>query len=151
MRYSAFACLLGFTSAAFAAEKPEHAAKDMAIEFLKAVKTKDADAVMKLCDVPFAYREGGITAHKDADALKKWLKEKLETLKDADKVPTEISEMMPFATVKEKIKDASEKELAEEVMGKDGFLAVIMSDDNKKVGIAIRMKDGKAKVVGLIQ
>jgi hypothetical protein len=139
------------SSTAFAADKLEETAKDAAIAFLKAIKTKDADAVVKLCDVPFAYREGGITTHKDADSLKKWVKEKLETLKDPDKVPTTIDEMMPFATVKEKIKDASEKELAEEVMGKDGFLAVIMTEDNKKVGIAVRMKDGKPKIVGLIQ
>lgn len=151
MRYVAIAILLAIASTSFAAEKAEDTAKDAAIAFLKAVKTKDADAVAKLCDVPFAYRDGGITAHKDADSLKKWLKEKLESLKDPDKVPTDINEMMPFATVKEKIKDASEKELAEQVMGKDGFLAVIMSDDNKKIGIAIRMKDGKPKIVGLIQ
>ena len=151
MRQLVALLVLAIASSTFAADKAEEAAKDMAIAFLKAIKTKDADAVTKLCDVPFAYRDGGITTHKDADSLKKWIKEKLETLKDPDKVPTEINEMMPFATVKEKIKDASEKELAEEVIGKDGFLAVIMTDDNKKVGIAIRMKDGKPKVVGLIQ
>ena len=151
MRCLAIAIAFAFTSTTFAADKAEATAKEAAIAFLKAVKTKEADSVMKLCDVPFAYRDGGITAHKDADSLKKWIKEKLESLKDPDKVPTEISEMMPFATVKEKIKDASEKELAEQVMGKDGFLAVIMSDDSKKIGIAIRMKDGKPKIVGLIQ
>jgi rRNA maturation endonuclease Nob1 len=151
MRYFAIAALFAFASATVAADKPEETAKNAAIAFLKAIKSKDVDAVMKLSDVPFVYKDSGIMVHKEADALKKWLKERLDELKDPEKVPTTIDEMMPFATVKEKIKDASEKELAEEVMGKDGFLAVLATDDGKKVGIAVRLKDGKAKIVGLIR
>lgn len=117
----------------------------------KSIKAKDADSLMKLLDVPFVYRDGGLASHKDADALKAWLKMKLGELKDTERVPTAIDELMPFVAVKEKIKDATERALAEEVMGKDGFLAVVTTEDGKKVGIAVRLRGGKAKIVGLIR
>lgn len=151
MRQLAIAATLVFAPAAAAADKPEDTAKAAAVAFLKAVKAKDVDAAVKLTDVPFLYRDGGLATHKDAAALKTWLKDKFGEVKDPDKVPTTTDEILDFAAVKEKIKDEKERELAEEVIGKDGYVAVVTPDDGKKVGIAIRMKDGKAKVVGLVQ
>jgi hypothetical protein len=144
------ACLLASAPVALAADKPEDQAKEAALAFLKAVKAKDVDAIMKLTDVPFAYKEGELAVHKEADALKKWMKGRLEELKDPDKVPRTVDEVITFDSLKEKIKTPSERVLAEEVMGKDGFLALVSSDDGKKVGIAVRMKGGKPKIVGLV-
>lgn len=132
-----------------AADKNEDKAKEAAVAFLKAVKAKDADAVMKASAVPFAYRDGEtLTVLKEADALKKWVKEKLEEIKDADKVPTEVSAVYALADIKDKIKDDEQRKTIEEVVGKDGFVAVV-SADGKMIPILVRVKDGKAAVVGL--
>lgn len=132
-----------------AADKNEEKAKETALAFLKAVKAKDADAVLKLSGAPFAHREGGeISVLKDEDSLKKWVKERLEDLKDPDKVPTEIEKMMPFADFKDKIPDEADRKKVEEVVGKDGFVAMT-SFDGRQVVILVRIKDDKAKVVGV--
>jgi hypothetical protein len=136
-------------SSTAAADKNEDKAKAAAVAFLKAVKAKDADAVMKVSAAPFAYRDGDkVAVLKDTDALKKWLKEKLDEIKDADKVPTELAAIHPFADIKEKIKDEEQRKTIEEVVGKDGFVAVV-SADGKMIPILVRIKDDKAIVVGL--
>jgi hypothetical protein len=134
---------------ASAADKNEDKAKEAAVAFLKAVKAKDADAVVKVSAAPFAYKDGeDVAVLKDTDALKKWVKERLEELKDTDKVPTEISEFHTWAEIKEKVKNEEHRKKIEEVLGKDGYVAVIMAD-GKMVPVLVRIKDGKAQVVGL--
>ena len=149
MRPLAVALLVAFAaSSVSAADKNEEKAKDAVVAFLKAVKAKDADAVMKVSAAPFAYKDGeDVAVLKDTDALKKWVKERLEELKDTDKVPTEISEFHTYAEIKEKIKNEEHRKKIEEVLGKDGYVAVIMAD-GKMVPILVRIKDGKAAVVG---
>jgi uncharacterized Ntn-hydrolase superfamily protein len=150
MRPLAVALLIAFAAApGSAADKNEDKAKEAAVAFLKAVKAKDVDAVMKASAVPFAYRENDkITVLKDADALKKWVKERLDEVKEPDKVPTELVAIHTFADIKDKIKDEEQKKIIEEVVGKDGFLAVV-SGDGKMIPILVRIKDDKAIVVGL--
>jgi hypothetical protein len=150
MRPLAVVLLVAFAApSAPAADKNEDKAKEAAIAFLKGVKAKDVDAVLKVSAVPFAYREGDkVSVLKDADALKKWVKEKLDEVKDADKVPTDLAAIHPFADIKEKIKDEEQRKTIEEVVGKDGFIAVV-SADGKMVPILVRIKDDKAIVVGL--
>lgn len=142
--------LVAFAGPVAAADKPEDKAREAAVAFLKAVKTKDADAVLKTAAAPFAYKDGETLAVlKDADALKKWLKEKLDEVKDADKILTEVQTVHSFADIKEKIKSAEQQKTIEEVVGKDGFVAIIATSDGKQVPILVRVKDGKALVVGL--
>ncbi|MBN9119862.1 MAG: hypothetical protein J0I06_11995 [Planctomycetes bacterium] len=150
MRPFTAALLVAFAaSAASAADKSEDKARDAAVAFLKAVKAKDLDAVVKVSAVPFAYRDGDkVVVLKETDALKKWLKEKLDEVKGADKVPTELAAIHAFADIKEKIKDAEQQKTIEDVVGKDGFVAVV-SADGKMIPILVRIKDGKATVVGL--
>ena len=132
-----------------AADKNEDKAKETAVAFLKAVKAKDADAVLKVSSAPFAYKMGDdITVIKDTDALKKWVKERFEEIGDADKVPTEVEGLYSFADVKEKIKDEKQRKQLEELAGKDAFVAVV-SADGQMVAILLRIKDGKAAVVGI--
>ena len=150
MRSLAVGLLVAFVgSPASAADKNEDKAKEAAVAFLKAVKAKDIDAVMKASAAPFAHREGGeITVVKDEAELKKWIKGKLDEIKDADKVPTEVEKVVPFADLKEKINDEADKKKVEDVVGKDGFVAMI-EVDGKMVVILVKMKDGKGKVVGI--
>ncbi len=101
--------MIAFVTPAFAADKDEEKAKEAAVAFLKAVKAKDLDAVMKVSAAPFAHREGGaIEVLKDEDALKKWLKGRLDDLKDTDKVPTSLESFTTFANLKDKIKDEAQ-------------------------------------------
>lgn len=149
MRLLAVVVLATLVAPVSAADKNEDKAKQAATAFLKAVKAKNADAVMKVSAAPFAYKDGDdVAVLKDTDALKKWVKERLDDLKDADKVPTEIAEFHTWAEIKEKVKDDGLRKKLEEVIGKDGFVAMI-SADGKMIPILVRIKDGKAQVVGL--
>ena len=149
MRPLAAALLLALAAPVPAADKNEDKARTAAVAFLKAVKTKDVEAVLKASAVPFAYRENDkVVVLKDADALKKWLKERLDEIQGADRVPTELAAIHPFADLREKIKDAEQRKTIEAVVGKDGFIAVV-SADGKMIPILVRIKDDGATVVGL--
>ena len=149
MRTLAVGLLVAFAAApASAADKNEDKAKEAAVAFLKAVKAKDVDAVLKTSAAPFAHREGGdISVLKDEAELKKWLKGKLDDIKDADKVPTDVDKVVPFADLKQKL-DGEDLKKVEGVVGKDGFVAMI-EVDGKMVVILVKMTDGKGKVVGI--
>jgi hypothetical protein len=139
-------------SPALAADKDEDKAKEAAVAFLKAVKAKDADAVLKTAELPFLTMvDGSPMVFEKAADLKADLKAKLDTIKDADKVPTEIERIAPFADLKDKIKDEDRRKAVEKVMGDGGFVAFVKTADDKTVVILVRLKDGKAKVVGFGQ
>jgi len=149
VRFTVAALLLAFGAPVGAADKNEVKAKEAAVAFLKAIKAKDVDAVVKVSSAPFVTLEDETTSVlKDEAALKTWLKERLEEIKDADKVPTEIDQVIPFADVKGKIKDEAERKTIEDAVGKDGFVAVF-TVDGKMISILVRIKDGKTKVVGV--
>lgn len=149
MRSLAITLVVAFAAPVSAADKNEDKAKEVVVAFLKAVKAKDADAVMKVSAAPFAYKDGDdITVLKDADALKKWVKEKLGEIGDTDKVPTDVKEMHTYAAIKDKIKNEEHRKKIEEVLGKDGFVAIIEAD-GKMMPILVRITDGKTAVVGI--
>jgi hypothetical protein len=50
--------------------------------------------------------------------------------------------------VKDTIKDEDDRKKVEQVVGKGGYVAV-MSVDGKNVVVVVRIKDGKAAVVGV--
>lgn len=149
MRLFTAVLVAAFAAPLLAADKPEDKANEAAVALLKAVKAKDADAVMKLSAAPFLIREGDKPkVLKDTDALKAWVKERIDELKDTDKVPTEVTKVFAYADIKAKL-DTETVKVVEEVAGKDGYVAVVVADGNR-VTILVRFgKDGKAKVVGL--
>ena len=136
-----------------AGDKDEDRAKETAIAFLKAVKSKDAEQVLKTADLPFLAMVDGLTkVFEKAEELKADLKAKLETIKDADKVPTEIARIAAYSDLKDRIKQEDRRKAAEKVMGGGGgFGAFVKTPDDKTVVILVRMKDGKPKVVGFGQ
>jgi hypothetical protein len=149
MRLLAAVVLVAFAPPLSAADKNEERARAAAGLFLKAVKAKDIDAAMRVAATPFAYRSGDkLVVIKDQDALKKWLKEKLEEIKDTEQLPTEVKSVYTFAEIKGKIRDAEQQKTIGEILGKDGFAAVFSADD-KVIPILIRVKDGEAKIVGV--
>lgn len=150
MRTFAAALLIALAGTLSAADKPEDKAKEAAVAFLKAVKSKDVDAVLKTADAPFAYKDGDkVVVLKTTAELKAWLKEKVGEIPDADKVPTTVDAVHTFADLKDKIKDEEQRKVIEGVVGKDGHVAVVATPDGKQVPLLVRTKDGKAVVVGL--
>ncbi|MBA4189139.1 MAG: hypothetical protein C0467_14170 [Planctomycetaceae bacterium] len=152
MRLLAVVALFAFTvSTAFAEDKPEAKAKEAAIALLKAVKAKDLDAILKMTAAPFVYKDGDKPkVLKDEAAVKAWIKERLEELKNTDAVPTELDGVVTFASVKENIQDKDDQKLVEDAVGKDGFVALTKAD-GKLVIILVKIKDGKATIVGIGQ
>ena len=133
---------------ALAADKDEDKdkAKEAAVAFLKAMKAKDIDAMMKVSAVPFSYRENKkVDGFKDTNALKKWLKEKLDEIKEPDKLPTKLSLIKPVAD----IEDEKFRRILELVTGKDGFMVVTSSDEKVVPILLVRIKEGKAQIVGV--
>ena len=149
MRLLLAAALLALAPAARADEKPEAKARAAALELLKAVKAKDADAVLKLTAVPFAYKDGDRPkVFKEEAQVKAWVKDRLAGVADPAKVPTDLAALLPFTEVADKIENADDRKLVEGVVGKDGFVALIDAD-GKTVIVLVKVTDGKAKVVGI--
>ena len=134
------------------ADKDDEKAKEAAVAFLKAVKSKDADAVLKTAELPFlTMNDGAPKVWEKADELKADLKAKLDTINDAAQVPTVVEKVVPFAELKDRIREEDRRKAVEKVMGDGGYLAFVKTPDEKLVVILVRLKDGKAKVVGFGQ
>jgi hypothetical protein len=116
---------------------------------MKAVKAKDLDAVMKTVDVPFmmvADRKPKV--FDKVEDLKADLKMKLEMLKDTDKIPTEAGELLDLAAIRKKVESKKDEELIktlDKVLGDKGYAVMLKG----RGAVFVRIKDGKAKVVGV--
>jgi hypothetical protein len=153
MRTLAIALTVAFTTPAFAADKDEDKAKEAAVAFMKAVKAKDLDALMKTVDVPFL-----MTVAKEpkvlekTDEVKAELKMALEKLADTERVPTEVLEVLDAPALRKKLegkKDADVIKMVEKVLGEKGYAVVVGKEGASRGAVLVRIKDGKAVVVGL--
>jgi hypothetical protein len=154
MRSLAVVALLAFTSApAIATDKDEDKAKEVAVAFLKAVKAKDLDAVMKTVDVPFAFDLGRKSEPVTKPAELRDTMNKFLGNVTPDKVPTEVGKILNMAAVRELLGPKDEKfpEFAEKMAGKTGYMVTLVAKNGavKPVGVLVRVKDGKAAVVGI--
>jgi hypothetical protein len=136
-------------SLASAADKDEDKAKEAALAFLKAVKAKDLDAVMKTVDVPFLI-EGNSETIAKSDELKDAMKMFL-TKVQPDKVPMELGKALDVPAVKKLLdeKKAKQAEAIEKVLGDTGYAVFILKDGKERGALFVRLKDGKAAVVGI--
>lgn len=134
---------------AAAADKNEEKAKEAAVAFLKAVKAKDLDAVMKTVDVPFLMEDQPEPLAK-TDEVKAALKTLLEKVKP-EKVPTDVGAVLDLPTVRKKVEKQKKNgaETIEKLIGKNGFVVVVTKDGKEQGAVLVRMKDGQAKVVGI--
>jgi hypothetical protein len=133
-----------------AADKDEDKAKEATLAFLKALKAKDLDAVMKTVDVPYLMEDA-----KDPIAKTEELKDKMRTLLEKvkpEKIPDDVSKALD-ATAFRKL--AQEKgrlkgiEMMEKAIGKTGFAMLLVKDGKERGLVLVRIKDGTAKVVGI--
>lgn len=140
-------CTFGLTSAA--ADTDEDQAKEVAVAFMKAVRAKDLDAIMKTVDYPFMLVvDRKVKLFNKTDDLKAELKMRLEGLKDPEKFPTEADQVIDGTAIRKKIeakKDADLKKSVEMVLGDKSYLVTFKG----RGGLFVRIKDGKAKVVGV--
>jgi hypothetical protein len=149
MRALAPAVLVAPAAPLSAADTNEDRAREAAGRFLKALKARDADATVRATGTPFVYRAGDkMVVITDEAVLKKWLKEKLDEIKDPDTVWTEVKSLYTFAESRDRIREKEQRATVERVMGKGGFAAVFSADD-KVIPILIRVTDGKARIVGV--
>jgi hypothetical protein len=136
---------LSASSVAVQDQKAEKA-KEIHGQFVKAIKAKDLDGMMKLVDVPrIGFSKEVIRDEKD---LKKALKSFLDSIEDPAKVKADIKEVLSYATFREKFKD--KKEVLKLLN------ALKLTNDDRVIveanaAIVIRIRDGKAKVVGVLE
>ena len=152
MRPLAVALLVALAAPVSAADKDEEKAKEATLAFLKAVKAKDLDAVLKTVDVPFIL-DGKAEPITKSEELKDALKPFLEKVKP-EKVPTELGALLDGPAFRKKFEGKEkerEKQLTdvEKVLGKTGYVVMLVKDGQERGGILVRIKDGRAKVVGI--
>ncbi|AMV23746.1 hypothetical protein VT84_04990 [Gemmata sp. SH-PL17] len=152
MRPLAVALLVAFAAPVSAADKDEEKVKDVSLAFLKAVKAKDLDAVMKTVDVPFIL-DGKSEPITKPEELKDALKPFLEKVKP-ENVPTELGTLLDGPALRKQFEGKEkerEKQLAdiEKILGKTGYVMLLVRDGKERGGILVRIKDGQAKVVGI--
>jgi hypothetical protein len=121
-------------------------AKEIYGQLFKAIKAKDLDGVMKLVDVPWFGLGKGVV--KDEKEVKKRFKEFLDNLKDTSELKVDIKEVMSYAQFREKYKDKKDllKLLDEMKLTKEDRVIVA-----SQAAVVVRIRDGKAKVVGVIE
>lgn len=131
-------------------DKAEKQVKEVVEQFMKACIAEDLDAVMKLVDVPW-YSKGKVT--KNLGEVKEMFKEVFDD-KDAAGTTFEIVQVLIYPKARDLLKEKSRKPL-DEVLGKNDWVVILkLTIPNKpqnddKLGILVRVREGKTKVVGL--
>jgi hypothetical protein len=141
----------------------EDKAKAVVGEFLKALKDKDLDGVMKTVDVPFAFdmgRDDPKTITK-ADELKALMTKLLEGAVSEKVKALEMGKAYDMAGVAKYFKDEqkikpgeAEKfiEQAEKLVGKSGYMVLLVGAKGREIpGVFVRIKDGKAVIASVPQ
>ena len=134
------------------AEK-ETQAKEAVARFFKALQAKDIDALMHEADIPFC-REGGSNI-KQRDALKQFFQKALE-IRDVSKdtITVKLVTTLPELEKSEGKFTDDERKASEEALGKDHRVVKAewdrFGEGKRGALIFVRLRKGKAKVVGII-
>ena len=151
MRLFAVAVLLAFAaSPALAADKDEDKAKEVAVAFLKALKAKDLDAILKTVDVPFLFEDAKELVTKPDDLKAQW--EKFLPKVKPEKIPSEVGMVIDVPAFTKQAVAASEKKeaaLVEKLVGKTGYIVFFNPPKGRAMPVLVRIKDGQAKVAGI--
>jgi hypothetical protein len=142
------------SSVAIAQEKEEDKARAAAVAFLKAVKSKDVAAVMKTADVPFMLADRNMPKLVEkTDDLKTELAAMLEKIKDVDKIPQDSAMVYDLPAIRKKLEDRKKDEIlksVEKVLGGKGYIVTMKKETRESGAVLVRVKDGKAVVVGIV-
>jgi hypothetical protein len=155
MRPLAALVLLAFAAPAPAADKNEEKAKEAAFAFLKAVKAKDADAVMKVVGVPFTFggKTEAVTKREELrPQVVEWLKEV-----SPNKVPDAVGRVLDLPTARKILEAKKEDErsrgdvaalkVAENVKGDAVLFVVLNKGGFTQASVLVRLQRGAASVV----
>jgi hypothetical protein len=143
------------TSATPAADKDADKAKEVTQAFLKALKAKDIDALMKTVDVPFV-TDHGTDASKTIDKtaeLKTAMTKFVESAVPEKVAALEVGTVYDMGAFAKFAKDKGAEEVAEraeKLVGKTGYMVMLSGKDGKeRSGVLVRIKDGKASIAGI--
>jgi hypothetical protein len=140
------ALLLLVAPGAAAADDDEEKVRQAAKGYLKALRSKDVDVVMKTVDLPFLYDWKREPTALPVE-LRKSFERFLKTIK-TEQLPTGTGRLVDMQGVR-KLFEQKTKQKAEDVVGEKGF-AVFLEREGQELGaVRIRFKDGKAVVVGM--
>ena len=121
-------------------------------QFMQAYKASDIEALMEAVDTPWFHNAKEVI--KDREQLKREFHKELGREKDRAGLQHRITDCVAYKTVREKLRE-EERKLAEEVLKEDDRVLlvrigkVVTGDQGDKVAFLVRIRDGKAKVVGL--
>ena len=122
-------------------------AKEIHGQLYKAIKAKELDGVMKLVDVPWFGLGKEIV--KDEKELKKRFKELLDSIKDTSELKSEVKEVLSYSKARDKFKKQKNLfKLIEELKLTENDRVIIQASN---AAVLVRIRDGKAKVVGIIE
>src|SRR5262245_23789090 len=135
-------------------KKADDQAKEIVGRFFKALAAKDVDASLKLMDVPwFGLFSSDVV--KDRKELKKQWAPFLKEAKFDGEPKLEIKEVLTFPQFREKYKQKLKEKIAKALdqMKLTADDRVVLEQSGKSGGSAIlvRIRDGTAKIVGVIE
>jgi hypothetical protein len=129
-------------------ERDDQARKAVA-DFLRALKAKDLEGILKLVDVPWFH--DGQRVVRSRDELKTIFQKLLDKQSFADVVQT-IKRIQPYANVSAQL-EPSERALLDEVLEKDDRIVLLnVTKEGKQqesVVLLVRTREGKTAIVGI--
>ena len=125
--------------------KAEAQAREVVGPFLTAVKNNEPDAARKMTDLPW-YAAATDNVIKDGEALAAHLNKRLSHI-DPEKVSSRVVEVVPYSAFRDTVKNEGIRKNLDEVLSKDD-LVVRMAPESEVPYVFVRIRDGKAKVIG---
>ncbi len=139
--------VLSTSQVLIAEDKPDDLAKEVVGQFMKALRGNNLEAVLEAADVPWFH--DGKKIIKDRDELKKEFKELLDK-KDLKALKFEIKRVVPYKDVRDQTNEEEQK-LLDEVLdrSKDDRVLLVEIDGKERVALMVRVREGRAVLVGL--
>jgi hypothetical protein len=122
-------------------------AKEAAEQFAKALNEEDLDAVMKVVDLPFGW--DAVKTVKDREGLKEEFARVFRE-KDLTRFRFAVDEVKTYGDVAPKLSERRKKVLDEVLKNEDRvvFVKPVPAKSDDRTGIAVRIREGKVKVIG---
>jgi ketosteroid isomerase-like protein len=127
------------------AEQPDEKTKKEILEFVKAVKAKDVDEIMKHFDVPWLGDEQNVI--KDKDELKKKWKERLEK-EDVSTITEKVDVVFPAKDTTRQIGDEGVRKLFDQVLAGNGQIVTLYGTKPWQEWYMLMRTDGRTRFVG---
>ena len=134
-------------------KKSDEQAKEIVRKFFKALQARDVEGSLKMMDVPWV----GLFSNelvKDRQELKKQWAKFLKEVKFAGEPKLEIKQVLTFPQFREKYKERlgkTTKALDQLKLTADDRVVLEQSGKSGGSAILVRMRDGKSKIVGIIE